>query len=302
MADSYLAACAIFRNEATYLAEWIDFHRLVGVERFYLYDNGSDDRPQEVLAPYLDEGCVVLRPWPTPYRLFAARLAYADCLERVRGEVRWLTCIDLDEFLFAPQDRTLIPTLRRFEEFPGVVARWQVYGSNGQALASPEPVIARFPRRAPTHWIRNRRVKSIVDPARALRPVNTHHFVYRNGEQAVDESGRRVDLIPRPRFKKELRPLYRLLGPALRYFDPWAGGDITSTTISVDRLRINHYPIKSREEFERKARLKEGKGRYDSIDYFAYHDRNDVLDPILSRYLPALGRGASLTSTTGARP
>lgn len=31
----YLAVCAIFRDEAPYLAEWIEFHRLVGVEHFY---------------------------------------------------------------------------------------------------------------------------------------------------------------------------------------------------------------------------------------------------------------------------
>ena len=30
-----LAICAVFRNEDDALAEWIEFHRLVGVERFY---------------------------------------------------------------------------------------------------------------------------------------------------------------------------------------------------------------------------------------------------------------------------
>ena len=289
MPDSYLAACAIFRNEAPYLAEWIDFHRLVGVERFFLYDNGSDDASLAVLTPYVAAGVVSVHPWPMPFRLPAARLAYADCLERVRGRTRWLTCIDIDEFLFAPREPTVIPILRRFEDFPGVVVRWQVYGSSGHEHAAAEPVIARFTHRAPTQWIRNRRVKSIVDPMRTLRPANPHHFVYANGELAVDETGTRVDLTPRSRFKKRLRPLYGLLGPAVRYVDPWAATDITSSTVSVDHLRINHYPVKSREEFQRKAQMMEGKRRYDGVDYFAYHDRNDVFDPILSRYLRGLG-------------
>jgi len=138
MPESYLAACAIFRNEAPYLAEWIDFHRLVGVERFFLYDNGSDDGSLAVLAPYIAAGCVSVQPWPMPFRLPAARLAYADCLTRARGHARWLTCIDLDEFLFAPQEPTLIPVLRRFEHCPGVVVRWQVYGSSGHERATDE--------------------------------------------------------------------------------------------------------------------------------------------------------------------
>jgi len=288
MPEHYLAVCAIFRDEAPYLAEWIAFHRLVGVERFFLYDNGSTDRPETVLAPFVAEGCVSVRPWPVPFHLDAARMAYADCLERVRGEVRWLTCLDLDEFLFAPEHWTLPPVLRDYEEFPGVVVRWQVYGSSGHERASDEPVIARFTRRAPSDWIRNRRVKSIVDPSRALRPVNCHHFVYRGGARAVDERQVAVDLTPRPRFKKPMRPLYALLGPALRFFDPYAATDITETTVSVERLRINHYPIKSREEFARKARLKKEKKRYQGLDYFAYHDHNEVFDPILARYLPHL--------------
>lgn len=283
-----LVACAIFRDEAPFLAEWLEFHRLVGVDHVHLYDNGSADRPERVLEPFLDDGFVTLHSWPIPFRLQAARRAYADCLERVRGRARWLTCIDLDEFLFSPRSATLPPVLREYEEFPGVVVRWQVYGSAGHRQASPEPVLARFDRRAPSDWIRNRRVKSIVDPERAVEPLNCHHFAFRGGARAVDERRVPVDLIPRPRFRKRLRPLFGLLGPALRYLDPWAGTDVSERAIHVDHLRINHYPIKSLEEFQRKARLKEGKKRYDGIDYFAYHDRNEIVDPILHRYLPEL--------------
>jgi hypothetical protein len=286
----YLVACAIFRDEAPYLAEWIAFHLLVGVEHFYLYDNGSTDRPEAALAPFLDRGWVTLRPWPVPFHRRAASRAYADCLERVRGHARWLTCLDLDEFLFSPRESGLGPALRELEAHPGVVVRWQVYGSSGHGHASTEPVIARFARRAPRGWIRNRRVKSIVDPSRTLHPLNSHHFAYRDGALAVTERKEPVRVRPGWALKKRLRPLYRLLGPALAYVDPYARHDITSRTISVDLLRINHYPVKSREEFRRKARLKQAKRRYAGLDYFAYHDRNEVFDPVLWRYLPALAQ------------
>jgi len=290
MLDSQLTAGAIFRDEAAYLTEWIAFHRLVGVDHFILYDNGSSDDPEAVLAPFRAEGIVTLVPWPIPFHEKAAQRAYADCLERVRGRARWLTCLDIDEFLFASGQASLIPVLREYELAPGVVVRWQVYGSSGQQRASSEPVIARFRQRAATNWIRNRRTKSIVDPARTLRPIGAHHFEFLNGDLAVDETKQRVGLTPKPRFKKRLRPLFGRLGPLLRFFDPYAAGDITSRKVSVERLRINHYPIKSREEFERKARFKREKKRYAGVDYFAYHDRNEVFDPILARYLPELAQ------------
>jgi hypothetical protein len=33
----------MMRNEAFYWFEWIEYHLLVGIERFYLYDNNSMD-------------------------------------------------------------------------------------------------------------------------------------------------------------------------------------------------------------------------------------------------------------------
>jgi len=39
----YLAVCAIYRWATEYLREWIVFHRLQGVERFFMYDNENDD-------------------------------------------------------------------------------------------------------------------------------------------------------------------------------------------------------------------------------------------------------------------
>ena len=38
-----LSVVAIMKNEGAYLKEWLDFHILVGVEKFYLYDNESND-------------------------------------------------------------------------------------------------------------------------------------------------------------------------------------------------------------------------------------------------------------------
>ncbi len=55
--------CAIFRNEAPYLREWLEFHLLQGAERVYLYNNRSDDDFLSVLAPYLADGVVRLIEW-----------------------------------------------------------------------------------------------------------------------------------------------------------------------------------------------------------------------------------------------
>src|SRR3954471_2534916 len=123
-----VAVCAIFRDEARYLAEWVTFHRLQGVERFWLYDNRSQDDWESALAPELAAGVVSVTPWPEHA---GQRAAYADCLERHRDEARWIAFIDADEFLFARSGRPLPEVLERFDSHPGVVVNWRIFGSNG---------------------------------------------------------------------------------------------------------------------------------------------------------------------------
>ena len=48
-----VAACARVRNEGPYLREWLEFHRLVGVTAFYVFDDASTDDTRAVLAPYV---------------------------------------------------------------------------------------------------------------------------------------------------------------------------------------------------------------------------------------------------------
>ena len=41
--------CAIFKDEAPYLLEWMAFHKMVGVDLLVLYDNGSTDGGPELV-------------------------------------------------------------------------------------------------------------------------------------------------------------------------------------------------------------------------------------------------------------
>ncbi len=38
-----ISIISLFRDEAPYLKEWIEFHRLIGVDQFHLVNNNSTD-------------------------------------------------------------------------------------------------------------------------------------------------------------------------------------------------------------------------------------------------------------------
>ena len=95
-----------------------------GVERFFLYDNGSTDDHRDVLAPYLDEGIVIVHDWPMPFigrrgRAGALQRAFDHCLGAHREDSRWIAFLDLDEFLFSPTGASLSELLPEYEEYSG---------------------------------------------------------------------------------------------------------------------------------------------------------------------------------------
>ncbi|TKA49938.1 hypothetical protein B0A53_06529, partial [Rhodotorula sp. CCFEE 5036] len=55
-----IAICASLRNEGRFIVEWLLYYRVLGVDRFYLYDSGSDDDTLEKLQPWLRAGTVKL--------------------------------------------------------------------------------------------------------------------------------------------------------------------------------------------------------------------------------------------------
>lgn len=55
---AYLSLAAIIKNEAPYIREWVCFYYLNGVEKFYLYDNESEDNLREVLSDFVSAGIV----------------------------------------------------------------------------------------------------------------------------------------------------------------------------------------------------------------------------------------------------
>ena len=75
-----LYICAIFKNETPYLREFIELHRIVGVEKFILYQNNSSDDYHSVLDPYVAQGIVELIEWNIPVP--SQSPAYADCINR----------------------------------------------------------------------------------------------------------------------------------------------------------------------------------------------------------------------------
>jgi hypothetical protein len=184
---------AIFRNEAPYLKEWIEFHKLVGVEHFYLYNNGSTDTYEEVLAPYVQAGDVDLINWPfrdETFQGFCFNIqprAYEDCIELVKGNAKWLALIDVDEFLTPLEGSVVTDVLNDYESFGGLVVNWQLFGTSGVSfLPSNKTLVETLVLKAAIDHPNIRYYKSIIRPECALSCPNPHMVYYKPGFYAVN--------------------------------------------------------------------------------------------------------------------
>ena len=240
----YLAVCAIAKNEGPYFKEWVDWHHEQGVDKFYIYDNESTDCTKEVLKPYIESGLVEYIYYPGYRRQLAA---YDDCLERHRFDSRWIAFIDLDEFIVPVKDHNIPEFLHRFESFPAVEINCLIYGTGGAKKKVQGTMMERFKHHAtPSHYL-NRHVKSIVNPKQVFSMIGCHEVARISG-YAADSHGN-----PIKKHFREREP-------------------------QQDVIRINHYAVRSYEEFLEKQARGRASGTQKTVrsEYFDKYDLNDI--------------------------
>lgn len=251
----YLSLCLICKDENDYLPEWLDYHILMGVDRFYIYDNESSTSLRESLQHYIARRWVIVVDIPGRAQQLAA---YDHCLQTFGTNTFWLGFIDTDEFLVPKNSHDLKATLAEFESYGGVAVSSLFFGSNGHASRPPEGQIAGYTTCVHESFNEYDLVKSIIRPSCVVMPNSPHDFIFREGFYCVNENSVRVDGQHFP--------------------------------VSVGKLQLNHYYCRSEQEIQRK--LKRGRGamdaawprrRFDMINLLADKKETSALER-LERY------------------
>lgn len=122
-----IVLCAIFKNEGRFLKEWIEYHRLVGVDHFFMYNNNSTDNYKEILSKYINAGIVSLIDWPqVPGQI----PAYKHWYDNYRKDCEWCSFLDLDEFICPKYDYDLPSWLEKYEKYPVIRIDWLMFGTS----------------------------------------------------------------------------------------------------------------------------------------------------------------------------
>jgi len=259
---NFLAITAIVKDEGQYFKEWIEYHTLVGVEKFYIYDNGSTDNTKEILKTYIDQGIVEYIYFPGKK---AQKPAYRDCIKKYKYDSKWIAFIDLDEFI-VPLETETVPEF--LEQMPKTATQlcfgWINYGDSGFEEQQDGLVIETFkhtPGKAANYG------KYIVNP-RDVRKPNVHKCKMFGG-LTVDENMK-----------------------SLKWYDWQLDRAILKQGYSIQKIRINHYQIKSWEEYSKKYNRghvnRDCKPKYTRELYDRINADKNVEDNTMNKYVSPL--------------
>lgn len=199
-----LAVVTVFKDEARYLEEWLNYHLAAGVEHFYLYDDGSTDNPREVLEPYIEAELVDYFPVTGENMTIPV---YNDAVRRFKFAARYMAFLDVDEFIFPKTNQSVVEVvdeiLSKDKDAAALAINWQVFGSsNLESAEADSGVLETFTRRAPQNWFvpptdttppaGNIFVKTIANPRFIRAILNPHFAFYFDGKYAINSAGEQV--------------------------------------------------------------------------------------------------------------
>lgn len=267
---STFAVLALFKNEATNIAEWVSHYAAQGASKIVLVNNNSADHWRDALKRLAHQSIVEVKQ---DSRCHAQISIYRDLLKSgIFSDCKWLLVCDLDEFAFARNNYTSIAAF--LENFPlkqvgAIMLPWKNFGSSGhdqQPKSLRANFIARarapFPEPAPGFS----RGKYLCRVA-FTRDIGIHHPVLKRGRYILS-SGRNIS--------QHLPLIYEGFAPN------------SESELEASHLHMNHYPIQSKSYF---TNIKSTRGdayfsdpelQTKSMSYFNKFDRDDIIDEELA--------------------
>lgn len=255
---NYLTLCCIAKDETSFLKEWVDYHTLIGVEQFIIYDNGSTIPIRQSLADYVAQEFVMV----IDVQGKGAQIpAYGHCLENFGAGSKWIGFIDLDEFLLPKATDDIRILLTDYEDYGGLGINWVMFSSSGHITRPPGFQLENYLQRFAYNNVNNYHIKSIVQPQRTLASFDPHRFTYRDNYFCVNE---------------EYLPITGSFSPH-----------------SVNKIQLNHYYYRSQQDFAEKL----CRGRSDNPQeefrrhwnsFYSQLREETIFDDAILDYLPKL--------------
>lgn len=244
------AIVTTMKNEGPFILEWLAYHRAIGFDDVIVYTNDCTDGTDTMLQMLERKGFVQHRQ--NPFRESGLKPQHAALqaseTEPIIKDAKWVTCIDVDEFVnIKVGDGTLDALFAAVPDANMIAMTWRLFGNGDVHEFNDRPITEQFLRCAPEFarkphqaWGFKTLFKNIglfkklgVHRPKGLNPQLWEEINWVNG------SGRPL---PREMFRNGWRS--------------------TTETYGYDLVQLNHYAVRSAESFL----VKRDRGRVNHVD------------------------------------
>jgi hypothetical protein len=142
---------AIFKNEESFLHEWINHYICHGIDHIYLLNDQSTDNSVDIVMghPYKDKITLLHTSLQDLYdREWRQADMYNKYYKYILTETKWLGIFDLDEFCYSEQETDIKKIIRHYDrtKYQELIIDWYWFGSNG-FMDQPKTITHSFTKR-----------------------------------------------------------------------------------------------------------------------------------------------------------
>lgn len=184
------------------LIEWLLWHKFIGVDHFYIFDDNSSVSVKRALENYKNFITFVSE---TDYKKSFVPLGksplitaqdnrrgykptmYSYVYKKYRHESQWMAFIDDDEFIFPLKEKELKVFLRQVENENSLVLQWRNFSPEGKSKTPTDGIIFDHYKR----FQQGRAIKMIVNCKKVKSIFKKNHFFT---SQGIDASKNKVHL------------------------------------------------------------------------------------------------------------
>jgi len=226
-----LAMCIRCRDDLDCLKENIEYHTLIGVEHFFIYDHLSVIPLKSALADYDN---VTVELVLTKEKMLEC---YYKCWCENKNKFQWIAFIDTDEFIVMKDGNIdLKEFLQPYEKYGGLVIWWKNFGTSGHKTKQKSVIhsyTGSVEHNGPGY-------KTILQTQYGHPPIppqcNPHYCVYfksNNRHQIIQKFAVDENFIKMPTpLVIEYRQVKR----------------------NINKIQLNHYLVRSLEDLEEKIK------------------------------------------------
>ena len=267
-----LVIAAIFKNENSYLEEWINFHLNQGIDHIYLYDN-NDEAPNEETKQIIEKyqkkiTHIIWNNVKSDKLRTVQRKAYQHCIYTYHKDFQWIALVDIDEFIYPTNNLTLKQNIIKFsnKSTPSIRIPRYNFGDSGITIRPNGGVLDNYISREqyPSSY---KAISNIDYIDMTKHTFGVHRYLYTTDLNTINHN---------LRIKNDLT-----------YVDKKESNQDLLNFKSEIRISMNHYYTKSKEEYIKRCKFWSSDKKINNLgsrkscfdeDLYSKINKNEVLD------------------------